>query len=274
MVRLFIALLFWTAHSANANELTAQQFIAEFNKRPFGQHGTQHVTLDLINGNTLTKRFKIQNSWRVISDGVDALFLLNQPRGLAGTSYLLRERQKGMSVYLHLPVGMKRVAALSPAHFGRGLLGSDFSYHDVRFQLPTVGVTYTLAGENQLIGRSTYVLEAKAEGTRQSELGWKLARFQITTKPFFLLGADYYHDPAAGPIKRLRVNNIAKIEGVWIATEMTMRTAYNRWSRMTLDAVDFLSPPYPNDTVAPSGLPELAAKARSAAFATQTDTQP
>jgi hypothetical protein len=227
-------LLAWSAASAAQSEAT--RVVETVNARDVGSTGWRRVRIDIINDRTVVRAFIVVNVWRRSGGEVRTLFHLEQPPGLAGTSYLEIERTAAASafeVFLSLPTSRGRVLTIAPENLGDGLLGADFAYSDLRMLLP-VGAKYRFVGRTRMLGRAAVILEATPNADAQ--LPWTRARFFVDSSIGFVLGAD----TASGPqVKRMRVDKLACRDGVWTAEQMTMISAPGRSTRITLLAAAF-----------------------------------
>lgn len=229
---------------------SVSELISGYNARNFGSPGWRRVSLDLITNGQLTRAFTVVNLWKDDKQEVRTLFLLQEPTGLRGTNYLLAERRAAaeipdMKVFLFLPSGERQVLEIEPSKFNEGLLGSDFTYTDLRMQLPTGGYNYKLAGQCVLNNEPVWVLEAEpvSETVRQSS-NWSLARFYLAQKFQFLIGADYYTDSEESEggrklSKKMRVVNFEQINNVWTATEINMHSDENHYSILKMKDARF-----------------------------------
>ncbi|MFW2541022.1 outer membrane lipoprotein-sorting protein [Primorskyibacter sp. 2E107] len=275
MKRLAAILLAMTMATLSSAE-TALDLVRRYNARPIAAQGWQSVDLDLLSGDTVTRHFGVVNAWAAAPGIVSTLFLLRTPEGLRGTNYLLKEprdRTDVLDVFLHLPVGLKQVIALEPAQLDEGLLGSDFAYRDIRWLLPEQGMTYAVVGRDTIGGGAVTVIEARPDTQTAATVLWDHARFYIGDAPLFLMGADYFTEDATGEtaMKKMRVDDIARIDGHWIATRMTMRVGADRWSRITLRDVEFAAKGYGAEAFLPASLPILGTALRETGAATLHD---
>lgn len=255
-----------TVKVADPERPDVDRLVRAYNSRNFGSPGLRGVTLELITEQKLTRAFTVYNFWRREADEVRTLFLLKEPRGLGGTSYLLTENGAAapdMSVRLFLPAGQRRVLEIPPSNFEEGLLGSDFTYNDLRMQLPTRGYRYRLAGKGVLGGRPVWVVDA--EPGREAATTWKLVRFYLARDFEFLLGADYFSAPPEGdaePTKQLRVESFRQQDGVWTADRMVMYNANDRASVLSLKDAQFARAGLPGRLFMPEEMPALADEVR------------
>ena len=249
----------------------ASELVDEYNARNFGSPGWRRVLMELMTDGAVTRTFTVANLWRSDKDAVRTLFLLEEPQGLSGTNYLLQEERNklpDMHVHLFLPAGERRVLEVAPGNFSEGLLGSDFSYHDVRMQLPIKGYRYSLKGQASLLNESVWVVEVEpsTDQTRETN-SWSTAQLYLVRKFPFLLGADFYGKTENGNgiqhlLKQMRVQGLKQIDGVWTATRIVMYGQDKRASVLTLKEAGFNSAVIDSGLFSPKELPGLSERVR------------
>jgi hypothetical protein len=251
----------------------AADLVAAYNTRNFGSPGWRSVHLELITEGTLTRSFTVINLWKSEVGKTRTLFLLQKPEGLSGTNYLLTEGETApesldMRVHLFLPAGRRQVLEIEPSNFNEGLLGSDFTYTDLRMKLPVQGYGYRIIGQSVIDNEPVWVLEAEPESEAiRRATSWSLARFYLARNFQFLLGADYFNRPEeaiepARPAKRMRVEKFEQNEGVWTATRIVMFGSTNRYSVLTLRNAHFTVSDIGSEIFLPEKLPLLADQIR------------
>jgi hypothetical protein len=238
----------------------AARLVAAYNERDFGRRGWRQVRLELKQGATTSRTFLVVNSWLRTPEGVRTLFLLREPHSLAGTSYLLVERRQvrpAIEVYLYLPSGRRNVLTVQPSRFDEGLLGSDFSYRDLRFQIPVAGYRFRAAGSRRMGGRPVYAVDAEpADGEAAQTSAWARVRYYLAQDAPLLLGADYFAAGARSAGKRLRVLAHQQVDGAWTETRMVMHAAGGRSSVLTLQNFVPTLGGIADDIFDPGALPE------------------
>jgi hypothetical protein len=242
--------------------------VRTYNQRDIGSPGRRHVLLELLTGTEVTRTFEVQNVWARTDDEVYTLFLLTEPQGLSGTSYLLTEAghmEAAMRVNLYLPAGQRRVLTVSPDNYDEGLLGSDFTYNDLRMQLPLEGYEYELAGQTSLLDQHCWVVVARPITPDASQaVAWKAARFYLASSSPFLLGADYYDEAGEQQaLKRMRVESIEQRAGVRTATRIVMYGRDNRSSVLTLKDAAFRLAEVRPEVLSAASLPLVAEQVRA-----------
>lgn len=255
---------------ADANARDATDLIKKYNSRNFGSPGWRRVYLELLTGTDVTRTFTVTNLWKRDNEVVKTLFLLEEPKGFSGTNYLLTEKAEAsapnMQVHLFLPAGERRVLEVAPDNFEEGLLGSDFTYNDLRMQFPSQDFNYLVVGESVLGSEPVWVVEAKPSSPKAQQItSWVLARLYFAKRFDFLMGADYYassinQKDEPGLNKQMRVESLEQIDGVWTATKMVMFGLEKRASILSLKEARFSLKELDSRILSPAQLPELADK--------------
>lgn len=256
------------SHSSGTD---ASKIINAYNTRNVGSPGWRRVIMELFTNGSVTRTFTVVNLWFASEDTVSTLFLLESPKGLSGTNYLLREwtnKTPEMRVNLFLPAGERKVLEVAPNNFDEGLLGSDFSYNDIRMQLPMRGYRYTLVGEGVLNAEPVWIVESLPSAPQsRATTSWDRADLYFARDFPFLLGADYLRtseDSANGPVmvKQMRVDKLKQIAGSWTAIHMTMYSDQNRRSELTLNDAEFNSDTFDRKLLSPDELQVVADEVR------------
>jgi hypothetical protein len=248
----------------------AKTLINVYNSRRVGSPGWRRVVLDLRHETEVTKSFTVVNLWSSDENEVRMLFYLEEPPGLSGTSYLLVEggglnQEQEMKVHLFLPAGERRVLEIMPSNFSEGLLGSDFTYADLRMRLPLNGYEYRLAGQATLLGEPAWAVEARPVTTAARQtVSWSKAHFYLAKRFSFMLGADYFGEAKKATdvlpiVKRLRVESFKQSDETWTATSMMMFGSNKDSSRLTLKEARFNLKKFDASILTPVELPSMGA---------------
>jgi len=240
-----------------AGDSRAAELVNRYNLRKTGSPGWRRVAVLFRSGNSTTRAYTISNFWSTRGDTSRMLFYLEEPAGLRRTRYLQIEDQAAaqeLGVYLYLPAGRQQVLTIAPGSHGQGLLGSDFSYSDLRLKLPVHDCTYRFLGTEVLAGRRAWKIEALQT---RPELPWRRAILYLTRDRPFLLGADYYSEAGSGPetpLKSMRVQEFRDVALVRIAVRMTMSVRGGNSTTIVLQDARFGVRDIPEEWLAPSTL--------------------
>jgi opacity protein-like surface antigen len=222
---------------------TAQSLVRAYNGRDFGSPGWRRIFLELKSHSKVTRTFSILHLWSQSPGAVRSLVHLEAPAGLKGTNYLLLENPQlahGMDLFLYLPAGRRGVLHVKPGRFDEGLLGSDFTYRDLLWQIPTEGYRMQLAGRARMLEREVWGVDVEPTTPQAAESSsWSRVRYYLAQDPPLLLGADFFRGGKAAPDKRLRVESLARRDGIWTPTRMVMRLDAGRSSVLSLHGTSF-----------------------------------
>lgn len=106
-------------------------------RRSYGASGFRSVALDVRNDESVTYRYEIDHLWVGSSAECRSLFLLRQPSAMAGTALLMIERPRCEELFLALRLRATTTPiVVDPARSTQCVLGTDFTYEDLRFWLP------------------------------------------------------------------------------------------------------------------------------------------
>lgn len=246
------------AHSFRpADDSRATDLVHSYNLRKTGSPAWRRVSVLLRSAGSVTRTYTISNFWRTRGDISRTLFFLEEPEGLRGTRYLQIENPSAvqeLSVYLYLPAGRHQVLTIAPGSHEQGLLGSDFSYSDLRFRLPVHDCAYRFLGGELLGHWPVWKVEAVRSG---EDLSWRRAILYFSQDRPFLLGADYYGGRDAGPrilLKSMRVEKFRDVGSVRTAVCMTMSTRGGNRTTIVLQDIRFGATSVPEGWLVPSSL--------------------
>ena len=106
--------------------------------RNFGKTGFREVVLTVFTDQQPVVSYRILHIWKVAeSSACSSVFFLTEPSPLHGTSLKLVEYpySENLKIWLKLPSNQNPII-VDPSDCHRSILGTDFSYSDLRFWLP------------------------------------------------------------------------------------------------------------------------------------------
>ena len=209
---------------------SASHVIESVNSREIGSPGLRRVKIELLEQGISTRVLQVINVWKRDGQSVKTLFALELPTGLRGISYLMEENlpDQELLVSMFLPAGKRQVLQLTPATTHEGLLGSDFSYDEMRWTLPNRDVEYVVRGKATCLHRPAILVDMKPNN---SSLPWSQVRLSIDDESRIIVAADYY---LGGQLqKSFRVIELDKRGNTWTPTVMEMQTG-TRTTRLSL----------------------------------------
>lgn len=196
-----------------SSQVTVADVIANHARRDFGSSGFREVTLNVFNGDVLSLSYEIFHLWKVEGQSCSSVFFLGQPSVLAGTLVKVVENPltKDMETWLRLrsATGPIRVSS-SRTH--QLLLGTDFTYEDLRFWLLTnalriSGLHFICTGEG-----GEYLLRARlgAKGTAASEI-----RFTVDATRWLVLRMEWHEADSEDPQRIYSATDLVCVDGIW-----------------------------------------------------------
>jgi len=162
--------------------------------------------------------------------GVDThktIFFL-APSDVKNTAFLTYDYDddnKDDDQWLYLPA-LKKTKRIASTDKSGSFMGSDFSYSDMT-KPDLTDYTYKIVKEKKVGKHNTWIIERlpKTEAIID-ETGYKKSYIFVRQDNFVVVRAMHYLDD--GKKKYMNVKKLEKIEGIWIATEVEMKTTKNK----------------------------------------------
>jgi len=162
--------------------------------------------------------------------GVDThktIFFL-APSDVKNTAFLTYDYDddnKDDDQWLYLPA-LKKTKRIASTDKSGSFMGSDFSYSDMT-KPDLTDYTYKIVKEKKVAKHNTWIIERlpKTEAILD-ETGYKKSYIFVRQDNFVVVRAMHYLDD--GKKKYMNVKKLEKIEGIWIATEIEMKTTKNK----------------------------------------------
>lgn len=210
--------LLTTAPGSAQSPLTAEQIIDRSLKQDaFGwDEAETTVRMILVDANGSKKERVMENLRRRKGGLQQAVVRFRSPQEVAGTAFLMLERQNGESEqHIYLP-GLKRTRRIVGREREGSFMGSDFSYADMERSDIRESVHKRLPDE-EISGTKTYVIEStpKKGGSYSKIETW------IRQDNFLPLRVRYY-DKSGKLLKTLYTKRIRNMEGRPVIVEAQM----------------------------------------------------
>ena len=217
-----ITALILTVSGLNAQ--TGRDIAQKIKDRPDGDTRSSEMTMKLIN-----KRGSVRER-KVVSYSMDygknmkdkkTLMFFQYPGDVKGTGFLTwdyNEIGKDDDKWLYLPA-MKKTRRISGSSAKKDyFMGTDFTYDDMGSRNIDED-THKLLREEDVDGHKCWVLESTSKDSRDifsKKIAWVRQDCYVAVK------VDYY-DKQGKLHRELRLSDIEKIDGFWIAQKMDMK---------------------------------------------------
>lgn len=158
------------------------------------------------------------------SDGlIRVLLRIAKPRDLEGASYLMREggAARKDEIFLYLPA-IQRVRKISGASIDGSLLGTDFSYNDMKQLQAAFGDARASLDKPSTLGdRPVDVLRLLPADPATARYSRVLAH--VDRKSCIVLKAEFYEGSTLRKELLAAADNLKRADGYWYLSDLTMR---------------------------------------------------
>lgn len=213
----FAGAFFNASASAQAN-LTADQIMNKMlNQDAFGwDEAETTVRMTLVDAKGARKERIMENLRRRKGGMQQAVVRFRSPPDVAGTAFLMLQREKGESEqHIYLP-GLKRTRRIVGREREGSFMGSDFTYADLE-RSESKGATHRRLADEDLSGVKTYVIES----TPGKDAAYSKVETWVRQDNFLPLRVRYY-DKGGALLKTLYTKRIKNMEGRPVIIEAQM----------------------------------------------------
>jgi hypothetical protein len=177
------------ARSRDAAAMTHADIAACMRANVVERGSLREIRVQATDANGSARALRMKLFWKPSRDGREDRMTLRvvEPREVAGTAYLVVSRPDGEDVYLYMP-GVDRVQRLVSGDARRTLLGTDFTYAEIRQVqgLLQRGETRRVA-DARVFDRPAYVLQTE---TDLEETGYRRVDSYVDQATCTLLKAE------------------------------------------------------------------------------------
>lgn len=188
--------------------------------RPNGDTRQSELTMELINKRGKLRKRKLISYAMDVGKDEKMLMFFTYPADVKGTGFLTWDYDKigkDDDKWLYLPA-MKKTRRISGSSAKKDyFMGSDFTYDDMGDRNVDED-THKLLGEETIDGHKCWKLESTSKDKRDifsKKISWVRQDNYIGVK------VDYY-DRMGKLHRQLKISNVKKIDGFWIAQKLEM----------------------------------------------------
>jgi hypothetical protein len=210
---------------------TIADVVAHHAGRDFGATGFRELALDVFNDGEQVLAYRIFHVWRVQEGVCESVYVLSEPSVLAGTAVKLVESPfaERMNIWLRLST-MTRPIRVDVSRRNQFVLGTDFTYEDLRFWLPTDALEFHSLQMPQADSRVLALGARRVTEHSATEL-----RVSFDTAGWLPLSIEWL-DPADGQCLRIySATDLFCVDRIWTARLISVSRPRERYrSIMTL----------------------------------------
>lgn len=208
-------------------------------QRPLGPDGIRDVCIRVITPSAPAIVYRVRNVWSIRDDSCRSLLVATAPKPLAGTGILLIERKgrDALDVWLRLRTAQREIR-LGAARLDQPVLGTDFSYDDLRFWLPADGLEETAVDGSTAILRRT----DGCHGYRTAR--WRDADALRIDRASGLLERAAWHSKSGALVREFHAEGVVQLDGVSMPRSIRVERPRERYrSEMHLEHFGLLAAP-------------------------------
>ncbi len=225
-----LTLLVWvvvmvTAGPVKAGELTARQIMEFVDARDDGDNSTQNLEMILIDKRGHERVRKLRTFGRDQGEDEYSIMFFLAPADVKDTGFLTydyNEPERDDDQWLYLPA-LKRTKRIASKDKSGSFMGSDFSYADMTDR-PLDHYQYTLMKETEIGGHPVWQVEAVPITEYEKDQTGYTKSVLFVRKDNYVVVRSVAWLKKGKRLKYFEVKELDQIDGVWVATEMTMIT--------------------------------------------------
>ncbi len=218
-------MLIITSLASGAEPLSAREIMDRVEARDDGDDGVSDMEMILIDKRGQKRIRKMRTFSKDVGEDDYSLMFFLTPADVKDTGFLTYDYDdidRDDDQWLYLPA-LKKTKRIAAGDKSGSFMGSDFNYSDMSSR-PLSRYDYTIMKETEVNGHKVWQIESVP--TTKEEID----RTGYTKSIVFVRQDNFVVVRSVGWLKkgsRLRyfdIKNLEQIEGIWVATEMTMTT--------------------------------------------------
>ncbi|MBT3226818.1 MAG: outer membrane lipoprotein-sorting protein [Deltaproteobacteria bacterium] len=242
----FLSAFMWPGVLLCAEEMTALEVMQRADDRDDGETSTSEMTMILIDKRNNQRVRKMKSLRKDYGKDLKSISFFLSPADVRNTAFLSYDwddENKEDDNWLYLPA-LRKVKRISSGNKKDSFMGSDFSYADMNgFKLSEWEYKFRKKSE-KVDGFDCWVIEGTPKKEKRkkviNETGY-LKNIAWISKEHFMTIRSKLYVKKGKKIKYFMASEIVKIQGIWTAKKLTMKTTKKkRMEHMTVLLFDNL----------------------------------
>lgn len=213
----------------SSRPLTGREIMEMVDARDDGDNMTSRMEMILIDKKGHQRTRQIRSFTKDKGDDVLKLMFFLSPADVEGTGFLTYDYHSGEKdddQWLYLPE-LKKVKRIASSDKSSSFMGSDFSYADMTRRVLDEW-TYELLKDGEVRGARVWIVEALPAGKEiEDRYGYSKSVLFIRQDNYMIARAVHWLKDG-GKLKYLDVTGMDQIDGIWVASELNMKTVKNK----------------------------------------------
>ncbi len=212
-----------------AQALTADEIALAVDQRDDGDRSVSIMEMILIDkhGNERVRKMQ-QYAMDQQENTLSAIFFMSPAdvRNTAFLTYDYSDAGKDDDQWLYLPA-LKKTKRIASSDKSSSFMGSDFTYSDMTTR-DIDDYSYRIAKESEVRGEPVWVMESTPKAQKTIDETGYTKSFMFVRKDNFVVVRALHILTDGGKKKYMDVRELKQIDGIWVATEVDMKTTQDK----------------------------------------------
>ena len=222
-------LLFLLPLTSFADEPTGLDIMQRVNARNEGDNRTARISMSLIDRNGNERKRSLESYRKDKGSTTLQLMFFLEPANVRNTGFLTydyQDPQRDNDQWLYLPE-LHKTKRISSSDKSQSFMGTDFSYADMTSRVLEEW-NFKLLGEREVRDKMAWLIEA-TPASKDIELRYGYSKSVMFVRQDLNMVVRAVHWLTEGNrLKYLDIKKLEKIDGIWTATELDMRTVLGK----------------------------------------------
>lgn len=215
--------------NTNVGTITADEIAKRVDERDDGDKSVSTMEMILIDKHGKQRVRKMKNySMDKGLDTQSVIFFLSPAdvRNTAFLTYDYDDSSKDDDQWLYLPA-LKKTKRIASSDKSSSFMGSDFTYSDMTSR-DINDYTYRIAKESEVRGHKVWVMESIPKTDKTIDETGYTKSYMFVRQDNFVVVRALHILKESGKKKYLDVKKLEEIDGIWVATEIEMKTTRDK----------------------------------------------
>ena len=209
--------------------MTADEIATQVDERDVGDKSVSTMEMALIDKHGNKRIRKMKNYSMDKDDRTQSVIFFLSPADVRNTAFLTydyNDSSKEDDQWLYLPA-LKKTKRIASSDKSSSFMGSDFTYSDMTSR-EIEDYSYRIAKETTVRDHRVWVMESIPKTQKTiDETGYTKSYMFVRQDNFVVVRALHILEDG-GKKKYLDVKKLEKIDGIWVATEIEMKTTQDK----------------------------------------------
>ncbi len=205
--------------------LSIDEIVKNVDDRDTGDNSTATMTMTLIDKGGNKRIRSMKKFAKDYGEDTKSVIFFLSPSDVKNTAFLTYDygdASKDDDQWLYLPA-LKKSKRIASSDKSASFMGSDFTYSDMTSRT-IEDYTYKIAKESKVNGKKVWIIESVPKTQKTvDETGYKKSFMFVDQDNFVVIRAMHILVDG-GKKKYMDVKSLEKIDGVWVATKIEMKT--------------------------------------------------